>query len=114
MLVVEDRAVVRELIRDVLAVAGFAAVTAAGGAEALTIATAEHFDLLLTDVVMPKMSGPELARTLRTRFAGLPVIYMSGYTDDVLDESALAEPATGFLRKTFENADLVAAVRKLT
>jgi two-component system, cell cycle sensor histidine kinase and response regulator CckA len=114
VLVVEDRAVVRELIRDVLAAAGFAAVTAAGGAEALTIAAAEHFDLLLTDVVMPKMSGPELARALRTRFAGLPVIYMSGYTDDVLDARALAEPATGFLRKPFANADLVAEVQKLT
>jgi two-component system cell cycle sensor histidine kinase/response regulator CckA len=114
VLVVEDRAVVRELIRDVLDAAGFFAVTASGGAEALTLAIAEHFDLLLTDVVMPKMSGPELAHALRARFAGLPVIYMSGYTDDVLDAKALAEPATGFLRKPFANADLVAEVRKLT
>jgi two-component system, cell cycle sensor histidine kinase and response regulator CckA len=114
VLVVEDRAVVRELIGDVLGAAGFATVTASGGSEALTLATAEHFDLLLTDVVMPKMSGPELARALRARSTGLPVIYMSGYTDDVLDASALAEPATGFLRKPFANADLVAAVRKLT
>ncbi len=114
VLVVEDRAVVRELIRDVIDAAGFFAVTASGGAEALTLATAEHFDLLLTDVVMPKMSGPELAHALRARFAGLPVIYMSGYTDDVLDARALAEPATGFLRKPFANADLVAEVRKLT
>jgi two-component system, cell cycle sensor histidine kinase and response regulator CckA len=113
VLVVEDRAVVRELIGDVLGAAGFATVTASGGSEALTLATAEHFDLLLTDVVMPKMSGPELARALRARSTGLPVIYMSGYTDDVLDASALAEPATGFLRKPFANADLVAAVRKL-
>jgi CheY-like chemotaxis protein len=114
VLIVEDRKVVRDLARDVLADAGFDAVTAAGGDEALALAAAEQpFDLLLTDVVMPKMSGPELARLLRDRFAGLPVLYMSGYTDDVLDASALAEPSTGFLRKPFANADLVAEVGSL-
>jgi two-component system cell cycle sensor histidine kinase/response regulator CckA len=114
VLVVEDREVVRQLTRDVLADAGFEVVTAASGDEALAIAAGgDDFDLLLTDVVMPKMSGPELAVLLREQFAALPVIYMSGYTDDVLDRRALAEPATGFLRKPFANSELVAQAQQL-
>jgi CheY-like chemotaxis protein len=112
--VVEDRAVVRELAHDVLEAAGFDVVTASSGDEALAITEgADRFDLLLTDVVMPRMSGPELALLLRDRFAGLPVIYMSGYTDDVLDASALLEPTTEFLRKPFANAELVAKAVQL-
>jgi FixJ family two-component response regulator len=56
------------------------------------------------------MSGPELARRLRDDNPTLPVLYMSGYTDDVLDPSELSNPATGFIRKPFGTADLVAAV----
>jgi two-component system cell cycle sensor histidine kinase/response regulator CckA len=114
VLVVEDREVVRDLARDILAASGFDVVAASGGAEALAIAlSTARFDLLLTDVVMPQMSGPELAVALRNRFADLPVLYMSGYTDDVLDASALAEPATAFLRKPFSNVELVEKVREL-
>jgi two-component system, cell cycle sensor histidine kinase and response regulator CckA len=69
-----------------------------------------QFDLLLSDVVMPEMSGPELARRLREERPGLPVLYMSGYTDDVLDESELAHPSTGFIRKPFTNPGLIGAV----
>ncbi len=114
VLVVEDRQVVRELARDVLEAEGFDVVAAAGGDEALEIAArAGCFDLVLTDVVMPRMNGLELASSLRARFEGLPVIYMSGYTDDVLAASALAEPTTAFLRKPFANAELVEKVREL-
>jgi CheY-like chemotaxis protein len=114
VLVVEDREIVRELAQNILADAGFEVVAAPNGDEALTIsASSERFDLVLTDVVMPQMSGPELARVLRERFAGLPVLYMSGYTGDILDASALTEPETAFLRKPFTNAELVAKVREL-
>jgi CheY-like chemotaxis protein len=60
---------------------------------------------------MPEMSGPELARRLRTAQPELPVLYMSGYTDDVLDAAELAAARTGLIRKPFANGDLVAAVR---
>jgi PAS domain S-box-containing protein len=114
VLVVEDRQVVRELTRDVLESAGFAVVAVAGGREALDEATSdEPFDLLLTDVVMPEMSGPELAMKLRARRPELPVLYMSGYTDDVLSAHELAQEATAFLRKPFGNAELIAAARTL-
>jgi CheY-like chemotaxis protein len=113
MLVVEDRTIVRELALDILADAGFEVVSAGSGAEALAIADAECFDLLLTDVVMPQMSGPELAVALRGRQAGLPVLYMSGYIGDVLDAGTLGEPATAFLCKPFASAELVAKTRAL-
>ena len=114
VLVVEDRDVVRELARDVLESAGFDVVAVAGGREALAeVEFGEPFDLLLTDVVMPEMSGPELAVKLRAKCPELPVLYMSGYTDDVLSAHELSREATAFLRKPFGNAELITAARTL-
>jgi PAS domain S-box-containing protein len=113
VLVAEDRAVVRDLARDVLTAAGFAVEVASDGAEALEASHVAGFDLLVTDVVMPGMSGLELATTLRERLPALPVLYMSGYTDDVLDDAALAAPRTAFLRKPFGRGELERAVREL-
>jgi two-component system cell cycle sensor histidine kinase/response regulator CckA len=114
VLVVEDRDVVRDLARDVLEASGFEVVAVAGGREALAeVAAGEPFDLMLTDVVMPEMSGPELAVKLRAKRPELPVLYMSGYTDDVLSAHELAQDATAFLRKPFGNAELISAARTL-
>jgi CheY-like chemotaxis protein len=114
VLVVEDRDVVRDLARDVLEASGFDVVAVPGGREALAVVEAgEPFDLLLTDVVMPEMSGPELAVKLRTQYPHLAVLYMSGYTDDVLSAHELSQDATAFLRKPFGNAELVTAARAL-
>jgi CheY-like chemotaxis protein len=113
VLVAEDREVVRALAHDVLTAAGFAVHLAADGEQALEASDGAGFDLLVTDVVMPGMSGPELAATLRERIPTLPVLYMSGYTDDVLDDAALAAPRTAFLRKPFGRGDLERAVRTL-
>jgi two-component system, cell cycle sensor histidine kinase and response regulator CckA len=111
VLIVEDREIVRELTREVLHEAGFEVEAAASGTDALELAAVTTaFDLLLSDVVMPEMSGPELARRLRDDNPTLPVLYMSGYTDDVLDPSELTNPATAFIRKPFGNAALVTAV----
>jgi CheY-like chemotaxis protein len=113
VLIVEDRDVVRDLTRDVLEAAGFAVHVAANGDEGLALASGLHFDLVVTDVVMPGLSGPELAAALRRGTPELPVLFMSGYTDDILDASALALPHTGFLRKPFSGAVLVRRVRDL-
>ena len=114
VVVVEDRKVVRELTRDILVAAGFRVSTAASAHAALALLDdAPSCDVLLTDVVMPEMNGPELAGILRGRIPGLRVLYMSGYTDDILDASALAIPATAFLQKPFQNAEVVAKVREL-
>jgi two-component system cell cycle sensor histidine kinase/response regulator CckA len=112
VLVVEDRAVVRQLARDVLEASGFEVAVAAGGAEALdAVASQPPFDVLVTDVVMPEMSGAELAQALRADRPELPVVFMSGYTDDVLGNEELSQPGTSFVRKPFANAELVTAVR---
>jgi two-component system cell cycle sensor histidine kinase/response regulator CckA len=114
VIVVEDRDVVRDLTRDVLEASGFSVVAVPGGREALeAAASSEPFDLLVTDVVMPEMSGPEVAMKLRARHPELPVLYMSGYTDDVLNAHELSQDATAFLRKPFGNAELVTAARTL-
>ena len=114
ILIVEDRDVVRELARDVLEASGFDVVAVAGGREALEeVAAGVPFDLLLTDVVMPEMSGPDLAVELRAGRPELPVLYMSGYTDDVLGAQEISQTRTAFLRKPFGNAELVTAVRVL-
>lgn len=114
VLVVEDRDVVRDLAQEVLEASGFDVVAVDGGREALAaVAAGELFDLLLTDVVMPEMSGPELAVKLRVQHPRLPVLYMSGYTDDVLSTHELSQDATAFLRKPFSNAELVSAARGL-
>jgi two-component system, cell cycle sensor histidine kinase and response regulator CckA len=98
----------------VLEAGGFDVVAVAGGREALEAAAAgEPFELLLTDVVMPEMSGPELAVKLRVMHPDLPVLYMSGYTDDVLSAHELSQDATAFLRKPFGNAELITAARAL-
>jgi CheY-like chemotaxis protein len=98
----------------VLEASGFRVVAVAGGREALeAVASSEPFDLLLTDVVMPEMSGPELALRLRGLQPTLPVLYMSGYTDDVLSADELAQGYTAFLRKPFANDELIVAARAL-
>jgi CheY-like chemotaxis protein len=65
-------------------------LAAADAEEALRFAADERIDLLLTDVVMPKISGPELANRL-----GLPVLYMSGYTGDLIEQHELLQPGNG-------------------
>ena len=109
VLVVEDRKLVRDLARDLLIAAGFDVATADGADAALELDG--PFDLLLTDVVMPATSGPALAERLRATQPDLPVVFMSGYTDDVLGDDVLALPGTSFLRKPFGAEALVDAVR---
>jgi PAS domain S-box-containing protein len=114
VLVVEDRDIVRELACSILEDAGYRVVSAPGGPEALELADDDvPFSLLLTDVVMPEMSGADLATRLRAAHPALRVLYMSGYTADVLGDEELALPHTAFLRKPFGTGELTAAVRGL-
>ncbi|HEY8584206.1 MAG TPA: ATP-binding protein [Capillimicrobium sp.] len=101
VLVVEDEEALRTLVVRVLTGHGYAVVAAADAREALAVA--ERPDLLLTDVVMPGMPGNELAEELRRRWPGLPVLLMSGYTDeaDLRGSGVLAKPfdAQALLRR---------------
>jgi signal transduction histidine kinase/CheY-like chemotaxis protein len=110
ILIVEDAEDVRILARRTLEERGYAVRVARNAAEALEIAGASGVDVLLTDIVMPQTSGPQLvAEYLASRPAPL-VIYMSGYADDALAHYQL-DPNTVFLRKPFTPAVLARTVR---
>jgi DNA-binding NtrC family response regulator len=113
VLIAEDEAAVRELAREFLKSAGYTVLTAGNGSDALAIARAsgDTIDILLTDVVMPKMRGPELAKKLRELQADLKIVYMSGYLDYKRGNEELLEDGL-FLQKPFNRESLVRVVRE--
>jgi two-component system, cell cycle sensor histidine kinase and response regulator CckA len=115
VLVAEDEDGVRELLRKILTEFGYSVLTARHGRDALMLAGegASDIDLLVTDVVMPEMSGRELAQTLRCRRPDLKVLYVSGYTDDEVLQRGVVGPEVAFMRKPFAAEDLARRVRSL-
>jgi len=115
VLVVEDQADVRELTARVLRRRGYVVIEAASGEQAIAIAAAHAapIDLLLTDVVMPGLSGRQVAEQLTASRPGLRVLFMSGYTDDVIAQRGVLEEGTAFLSKPFTPDALGAKVREV-
>jgi CheY-like chemotaxis protein len=112
VLLVEDEAVVRGVIERTLQRAGYRVVVATSGDEALQITDADgKFDLLITDIVMPGLNGWELGKRLGERWPGLPVLYISGYTEDVVTD--VDARGAAFLQKPFLPVDLLATIRRL-
>jgi two-component system cell cycle sensor histidine kinase/response regulator CckA len=112
ILLAEDEPLLRELGETILTQAGYKILTAPN-AEALKSFVAEHkgkIDLLLTDVVMPGMSGPELVRLVRARWPEIRVLYMSGYADDEIED---LDRDAGFLQKPFTPAELTAKIAEM-
>jgi signal transduction histidine kinase/CheY-like chemotaxis protein len=113
ILVAEDEPSVRDLAGRMLAGHGYRILLAAGGDAALAQAeAAERVDLLLTDLVMPGMSGAELADRLSTLRPGLRVLFMSGYPHDVLADFGVSAADVNLLRKPFTDAELSRRVRE--
>ena len=115
ILLVEDEEVVRGLARRILEQAGYSVVEASKGAEALRFC-AEHatgVDLLLTDVVMPEMSGKELADQLRSKCPDLKIVFMSGYTDESIVHHGVLDSSVEFIQKPFTPAALIRKVREV-
>ncbi|HEX4930215.1 MAG TPA: response regulator [Gaiellaceae bacterium] len=110
ILLVEDEEVVRSLLRTILAGKGYDVLVASDGPEAVRLARTEPFDLLITDMVMPKMSGKELVDQLRRSRPGLRVVSMSGYAHEAAGSDGL-NPRDGFIQKPFSAHDLGAIVR---
>jgi CheY-like chemotaxis protein/two-component sensor histidine kinase len=108
VLVVEDQAPVRRQARRILEAYGYRVVEAGDGAEALE--RLDGVDLLLTDVVMPGMSGRELARAAVRRREGLRVVYMSGHTEDALVHAGVRGGDVGYVPKPFSDSALLHAV----
>jgi len=113
VLLVEDDNPVRTLTREALVRRGYRVVEARDGATALSLAEshAGPIDLLLTDVVMPDMSGRELADRLRPTRSDLKVLYMSGYEDEAVVQRGGLEPGAVYLRKPFTPQALARMVR---
>jgi two-component system cell cycle sensor histidine kinase/response regulator CckA len=115
VLVVEDQQEVRSLMRDVLRTHGYDVIEAAEGPSAVAACegVARPISLLITDVVMPGMSGPTLAAHLSTVRPDMRVLYMSGYTDAAVFEHGIAEQPVPFLQKPFTPSQLTRKVREV-
>jgi two-component system cell cycle sensor histidine kinase/response regulator CckA len=115
ILLVEDEAQLRELTRTVLTARGYSVVEAANPEEAERLAAeyGSKIELLLTDVIMPGISGRELAKRLAARNPAMRVLYMSGYTYNVIAQGGTLERGVAFLQKPFTPGVLVEKVREV-
>jgi PAS domain S-box-containing protein len=112
MLLVEDDAMVRKMTATMLKSMGYAVSAAATPEEALALAGARRFDLVLTDVVMPGMSGPDLLDRLHSTQPEVRVLYMSGYAPEAITRRGVLQEGDNFLQKPFSAAELNRKVRE--
>jgi two-component system cell cycle sensor histidine kinase/response regulator CckA len=112
---VEDEELIRRLLARVLEGAGYDVHTAASGEEAMTLVSkhAGELTLLLTDLVMPGMNGLELARAARELQPELPVLCMSGYSEETLRDRGSDAGEVGFIEKPFAPGELIDQVTAL-
>ena len=113
VLLVEDDDAVRMLVRTILERAGFHVLLASQSSEAVDLFGQHHVDMVVTDVIMPGGSGVELYKKLALDRPGLPVLYTSGYTDELIAEQAHLNPEAAFIRKPFTTVELLAKVREV-
>ena len=119
VLVVEDEEMVRELVCTVLSEQGYRVLHAPDGRAALALAgggageKSPSFDLLITDVVMPGMSGPDLVAQLTERRPGLRVLFVSGYSENDISDQGIIHPGIQFLEKPFTPNALARKVREV-
>ena len=115
ILLVEDETVVRQLVAEILDTNGYTVLQAGDGPSALELLRRHtgQIDLLMTDVVMPGMSGPEVAQAVLAMRPGTQVLYTSGYTDSQIGHHGVLEPGIAFLQKPFSSDDLTRKVRSL-
>jgi len=115
ILLVEDEDNVREFVRRILEASGYTVIACRNGADAL-LACERHpgpIDLLLTDVIMPQMSGGRLAERLSAIRPTTRVLFMSGYADDAIAQHGVLDPGTQFIAKPFTTAALATKVREV-
>ncbi len=115
ILVVEDEELVRDLVANTLHDEGYTVLKACSGPDALALVEEQlhQIDLLLTDVVMPEMSGRELAQQLCARHPHLCVLFTSGYTDDAVMRHGISRAEVAFLQKPYLPSMLIAKVRSV-
>jgi CheY-like chemotaxis protein len=115
ILLVEDETVVRQLVAEILETTGYKVLQAGDGPSALELLRRHPapVELLVADVVMPGMSGPEVAQAVTAMRPGTQVLYTSGYTDSQIGHHGVLEPGIAFLQKPFSADDLTRKVRSL-
>ena len=115
VLLVEDEELVRNMAREILEESGYQVLEAKHGLEAIKLAQQHNglIDLMLSDVVMPYMSGRELAKQLGTKRKEMRVLYMSGYTDDAIVHHGVLDEGTAFIGKPFTPNALARKVREI-
>jgi len=115
ILLVEDEQALREVIERILTSSGYQVLSATNGAEALALAgkSLEGIDLLLTDVIMPVMHGPQLAEQIKQMRPSIRVMFMSGFAQPILDAGGHLEPGVILIEKPFAGADLLEKVRQV-
>ena len=107
VLVAEDEPTILALTTRMLSSQGYTVLPAASGVDALKLARkTDRIDVLLTDVIMPGMTGSELAATLTSERPGLPIVYMSGYSNQILSDGVL-DAETLYLPKPFKPQELL-------
>jgi two-component system, cell cycle sensor histidine kinase and response regulator CckA len=112
VLVVEDEPVVRDMTTQLLERAGYRVLAVAGGAEALARSATQPIDVLVTDVIMPAMSGIDLAEQMMERFPRIGVVLLSGYTAETLDLERITARGATFMPKPVTSNQLLQAVQR--
>jgi len=115
VLLVEDEESVRELVRETLKTRGYTVIEASDGIAGMRVSEEYpgNIEILITDVVMPGMSGRELAKRVAAARPNIRVLYLSGYTEDAIIHEGALEPGTGFLQKPFTLQVLARKVREV-
>jgi PAS domain S-box-containing protein len=115
VLLVEDEGALRSIIREILEDEGYKVLEAANPDEALAASRSHEgpIQLLLTDLVMPRMSGRELARQVAALRPGLKILYMSGYTNEAVEHHGVLEPGAEFVQKPFTAEGLLRKARRI-
>ena len=115
ILLVEDSDVVREVIVRMLDAGGFSVIPSSGGEEALSISRrgGVSFDLLLTDIVMPEMSGVELADRMERERPGTRILFMTGYAEEAVVNEGILGKQRECIGKPFSQEQITRRVRKI-
>src|SRR5687768_6035349 len=115
VLLVEDEEMVRKIVRRLLEENGYKVLQAGGGEEAISLFRRhkEPIDLLITDVVMPKLSGKDVADQMKAVHPETKVLYMSGYTDEAIVHHGIVDSHIAFLQKPFSERALTRKIREV-
>lgn len=115
ILVVEDEPTMLRLVREALEGAGHKVLTALNGAAGLKVfeANRDAIKLVITDLMMPKLNGVEMARMIRKESTAIPILFISGYADDLVFEDEVMKGPTMFMPKPFRQDTLIDEVKAI-